>query len=61
MPPAKLEIAIKLENLFFGLAGHLRDEEEGGDEEAGHRIEEEDVDAAHGVAIEEQHKVESLR
>ena len=49
MPLAKLEVAIELCNLLLTPAGHLRDEEEGGDgeEEAGQRIEEEDVDAAH--------------
>ena len=51
MPLAKLEVAIKNRNLFLGLAGHLGDEEEGGDgeEEAGEGVEEEDVDAAHRV------------
>ena len=51
MPFAKLEVTIEHRNLFFGLASHLRDEEERGDgeEEAGHRVEEEDVDAAHRV------------
>ena len=59
MPFAKLEVAIKHRNLFLGLAGHLRDEEEGGDgeEEAGNRVEEEDVDAAHRV----EHRLEEER
>jgi len=48
---AKLEVAIELCNLLLTPAGHLWDEEEGGDgeEEAGQRVEEEDVDAAHRV------------
>ena len=59
MPFANLEVAIKHRNLFLGLAGHLGDEEEGGDgeEEAGHRVEEEDVDAAHCV----EHRLEEER
>ena len=59
MPLAKLEVAIKNRNLFLGLAGHLGDEEEGGDgeEKAGHRVEEEDVDAAHRV----EHRLEEER
>ena len=46
---AKLEVAIELCNLLLALAGHLGDEEEGGDgeEEAGEGVEEEDEDAAH--------------
>ena len=48
---AKLEVAIELCDLLLTPAGHLRDEEEGGDgeEEAGEGVEEEDVDAAHCV------------
>ena len=59
MPFAKLEVTIEHRNLFLGLAGHLRDEKEGGDgeEEAGHRVEEEDVDAAHRV----EHRLEEER
>ena len=59
MPFAKLEVTIEHRNLFLSLASHLRDEEEGGDgeEEAGHRVEEEDVDAAHRV----EHRLEEER
>ena len=48
---AKLEVAVELCNLLLALAGHLGDEEEGGDgeEEAGEGVEEEDVDAAHRI------------
>ena len=49
MTRAKLEVAVERCNLLLALAGHLWDEEEGGDgeEEAGEGVEEEDVDAAH--------------
>ena len=49
MTLAKLEVAIELCNLLLALAGHLGDEEKGGDgeEEAGEGVEEEDEDAAH--------------
>ena len=53
---AKLEVAVELCNLLLALAGHLGDEEEGGDgeEQAGEGVEEEDVDAAHRV----EHRLE---
>ena len=48
---ANFEVPVELSNLLLAPPSHLWDEEEGGDgeEEAGDGIEEEDVDATHGV------------